>query len=51
METFPLQFDSIRFSYNAQNEQWTIEEMTAILTKEEEDMKKGKSTSIFVVTT
>ena len=39
MGTLPSQFDSIRFSYNAQKEQWTIEEMTTILAKEEWDMK------------
>ena len=49
--TLPSQFDSIRSSYNAQKEQWTIEEMTAILAKEEEDMKKGRSRSIYVLTT
>ena len=51
MGTFPLQFDSIRSSYNAQKEQWTIKEITAILAKEEEDMKNGKSRSISMVTT
>ncbi|XP_062091041.1 uncharacterized protein LOC133797221 [Humulus lupulus] len=50
METIPSQFDSIRSSYNAQKEQWTIEEMTAILAKEEEDMKKGKARSISMIT-
>ena len=47
----PSQFDSIRSSYNVQKEQWTIEEMIAILAKEEDDMKKGRSRSISVVTT
>ena len=52
MGTLPSQFDSIRSSYNAQKEHWTIEEMTAILAREEEeDMKKGRSKSIYVVTT
>ena len=51
MGTFPSQFDSIRSSYNAQKEKWTIEEMNAILAKEEKDMKKGRSKSIYVVTT
>ena len=36
MVTLPLQFDNIRSSYNAQIDQWTIEEMTVILSKEEE---------------
>ena len=51
MGTLPSQFDSIMSNYNAQKEQWTIEKMTAILTKEEEDMKKGRSMSISMVTT
>ena len=51
MGTLPSQFDNIRSSYNAQKEQWTIEEMTAILAKEEENMKKGRSRSIYVLTT
>ena len=51
MGTLPSQFDIIRSSYNAQNEQWTIDEMTAILVKEEEVIKKGRSRSIYVVTT
>ena len=51
MGTLPSHFDSIRSSYNAQNEQWTIEEMIVILDKEEEeDIKKGRSRSISIVT-
>ncbi|KAM6546692.1 hypothetical protein CsatB_027428 [Cannabis sativa] len=50
MEAIHSQFDSIRSSYNAQKEQWTIKEMAAILAKEEEDMKKGRARSISMVT-
>ena len=46
METLPLQFDNIRSSYNAQKEKLTIEEITAILAKEEDDMRKERSMSI-----
>ena len=46
MGTLPSQFDGIRSSSNAQKVQWTIEEMTTILAKEEEDMKKGRSISL-----
>ena len=46
METFPLQFDSIRSSYNDQKEKLTIEEITVILAKEEDDMRKERSMSI-----
>ena len=51
METLPSQFNNIKSSYNTQNEQWTIKEMTSILAKEEADMKKGRSMSISLVTT
>ncbi|XP_062111761.1 uncharacterized protein LOC133823166 isoform X2 [Humulus lupulus] len=50
MENIPSQFDSIRSSYNAQKEQWTVGEMSAILAKEEEDMRKGRARSISMVT-
>ena len=48
METFPSQFNNIRFGHNAQKEKWTIEEMTSILTKEEEHMKKGQIHEYFL---
>ena len=51
MGTLPSQFDNIRSIYDAHKEQWTIEEMIAILAKEEEGMKKGRCRSIYVVTT
>ena len=50
MGTLPSQFDSIRSSYNAQKEQWSVEEMTAILAKEEDDMRKGRARSISMLT-
>ena len=40
MGTLPSQFDSIRSSYDAQKEQVFVEEMTVILAKEEDNMKK-----------
>ena len=46
METLPLQFDSIRSSYNDQKEKLTIEDIIAILAKEEDDMRKERSMSI-----
>ena len=51
MGTLSSHFDSIRSSYNAQKKKWTIGEMTAILAKENEDMKKGRSMSISIMTT
>ena len=51
MGTLPSQFDNIRSNYNAQKKQWTTEEMTAILLKEEEDMKKVRSKRISMATT
>ncbi|KAL5553643.1 hypothetical protein UlMin_041044 [Ulmus minor] len=49
MRTLPPQFDSIRSSYNAQKEQWSLEEMTTILAKEEDDIKNGRGRSVSVV--
>ncbi|KAL5575308.1 hypothetical protein UlMin_017007 [Ulmus minor] len=43
------QFDAIRSSYNAQKEQWSLEEMTTILAKEEDDIKNGLGRSVSVV--
>ena len=36
MKTIPSQFNSIRSSYNAQKEQWSVEEMIDIIAKKEE---------------
>ncbi|XP_022842963.1 uncharacterized protein LOC111366434 [Olea europaea var. sylvestris] len=44
------QFDSIRSSYNAQKEQWTIEKMTTILAKEANNIKMGRARSVAMVT-
>ena len=50
MGNLPLQFYNIRSSYNAQKENWAIEEMTTILDKEEDDIKKGRERTIYVIT-
>ncbi|KAL5542843.1 hypothetical protein UlMin_010553 [Ulmus minor] len=42
-------FDYIRSSYNAQNEQWSLEEMTTILAKEKDDIKNDQGRSVSVV--
>ena len=44
------QFNSIRSSYSAQKDNWTIEEMTTILAKEEDDIKKRKGNNYYVIT-
>lgn len=49
VRTLPSKFNSIKLSYNAQKEQWIVEEMTTILAKEEEDMKTGRNQSISMV--
>ena len=36
MKTLSSQFNSIRSSYNAQKEQWSVEEMIDIIAKKEE---------------
>ena len=45
-ESLPSQFDVLRTSYNAQQNEWSIDELISILTQEEETMKKGKSHSV-----
>lgn len=40
---FPSQFDSIKSSYNTQRVEWSLDEMTAILVKEEDDINRNKS--------
>ncbi|KAL5560480.1 hypothetical protein UlMin_036691 [Ulmus minor] len=46
IRTLPPQFDAIRSSYNAQKEQWSLEEMTTILAKKEDDIKNGQGCSV-----
>ncbi|KAK9267878.1 hypothetical protein L1049_010315 [Liquidambar formosana] len=41
-KSLPSQFDALKTTDNAQKEEWTLSEMTAIVTQEEEAMKKGK---------
>ena len=50
MGTLPSQFDLIISSYNAQKEQWSVQEMTVILAKEEDDTRKGMARSISMLT-
>ena len=45
-ESLPSQFDVPRTSYNAQQNEWSIDELISILTQEEETRKKGKSHSV-----
>ncbi|KAM7521987.1 hypothetical protein LguiA_011889 [Lonicera macranthoides] len=42
-ESLPAQFDVLRTSYNAQKNEWSIDEMISILSQEEENVKKKKS--------
>ncbi|KAJ1381059.1 gag-polypeptide of LTR copia-type [Sesbania bispinosa] len=52
MESFPSQFDVLKTSYNTQKEEWTIDEMIAIISQEEASIKKVKSHSVqFVAST
>ncbi|KAJ1412062.1 gag-polypeptide of LTR copia-type [Sesbania bispinosa] len=52
MESLPSQFDVLNTSYNTQKEEWTIDEMIAIITQEEASIKKTKSHSVqFIAST
>nr|KYP43760.1 Retrovirus-related Pol polyprotein from transposon TNT 1-94 [Cajanus cajan] len=46
LESLPSQFDVLKTSYNTQKEEWTIDEMIAIVSQEEASIKKTKSHSV-----
>ncbi|XP_074560510.1 uncharacterized protein LOC141816668 [Curcuma longa] len=41
LDSLPSEFDILKTSYNAQKEEWTIDELVAILNQEEQNMRKG----------
>ncbi|KAJ1387717.1 gag-polypeptide of LTR copia-type, partial [Sesbania bispinosa] len=52
MESLPSQFDVLKTSYNTQKEEWTIDEMIAIISQEEASIKRTKSHSVqFIAST
>jgi hypothetical protein len=48
--SLPSQFDALKTTYNGQRDEWSLSEMTAIVTQEEEVMKNGKSHAVFMMT-
>lgn len=46
LESLSPQFCVMRTSYNIQKGEWTVDEMIAIIIKEEESLKKAKSQSV-----
>ncbi|KAJ1413142.1 gag-polypeptide of LTR copia-type [Sesbania bispinosa] len=46
LEPLPSQFDVLKTSYNTKKEEWTIDEMIAIVSQEEASIKKTKSHSV-----
>jgi hypothetical protein len=40
LESLPSQFDALKTTYNAKRDEWSLSEMTAIVTHEEEVMKR-----------
>ena len=42
LESLPPQFDMLKTSYNTQKDEWIVDEMIAIITQEEESLRKGK---------
>lgn len=45
IHTLPSQFSSLCSCYNVEGKNWTLGEMTDIVTREEEEMKRQKSTT------
>ncbi|KAJ1442517.1 gag-polypeptide of LTR copia-type [Sesbania bispinosa] len=43
LESLPSQFNVLKTSYNTQKEEWTIDEMIAIVSQEEASIKKCSS--------
>ena len=42
LESLPSEFDVLKTSYNAQEAEWTLDQMTAIVVQEEETIRKSK---------
>lgn len=49
MKDLPSQFDLIRSTYNTQKDEWSLDEMVAILVKEEDDINDNQNNSISLV--
>jgi len=50
LESLPFQFDALKITYNAQRDEWSLSEMTAIITQEEDVIKNEKSHAVFMMT-
>ena len=50
LESLPSEFDVLKTSYNAQEAEWTLDQMTAIVVQEEETIRKSKRQSAHMVT-
>ncbi|KAG2725088.1 hypothetical protein I3760_01G050000 [Carya illinoinensis] len=50
LKSLPPQFDALKTTYDAQKDEWSLSKMIAIVTQEEEMIKKVKSHAVFMVT-
>ncbi|TXG49740.1 hypothetical protein EZV62_025615 [Acer yangbiense] len=50
LESLPSEFDVLKTSYNTQEAEWTLDQMTAIVVQEEETIRKSKNQSAYMVT-
>lgn len=49
LESLPSQFDVMKTSYNTQKAEWTVDEMIAIVTQEEDYIKKVNHTVLILL--
>ncbi|XP_040990963.1 uncharacterized protein LOC121238189 [Juglans microcarpa x Juglans regia] len=49
LESLPSQFDALKTIYNAQRDEWSLSEMTAIVSQEEEVIKKRGSLTLHLL--
>ena len=50
LESFPTSFDTVKLTYNALKEEWTLEELMSIVVQHEVSLKKNETHSIALVT-
>ena len=51
LNSLPIQYDTLKVSYNTQKEKWSLHELLAQCVPEEERLKKGKIESAHLAST
>ena len=51
LNSFPIQYDTLKVSYNTQKEKWSLHELLAQCVQEEERLKRGKIESAHLAST